>query len=80
MRVKVKIGATVRYYVKFPDEYLKGQEIAVEEGATTGGILEMLHFPERVVAMIVVNGFQTDATKVLKEGDEIHIMAPLSGG
>lgn len=80
MVIEVKVSAVLRFYVKFPERFLKGDRVEVPEGATVDQILQRLSFPERINVFVVLNGIPSDRGKVLKEGDEMHVLAPLSGG
>jgi molybdopterin converting factor small subunit len=80
MNIKVKIYATLRYYLPATQEFIDGSRLEIPEGSTVGQIPEMLHFPKKVSVMFVLNGSGADKNAVLKEGDMLHIVPPMVGG
>lgn len=80
MTITVKIYGTLRYYKEMAEKYIPGEKVEVPEGTAAGVILDMLHLPERVATTLIVNGVYTDRAKILKDGDAVYIISPLSGG
>ncbi len=78
--IQVKIYGTLRYYKEIVEKYISGEKVEVPEGTSAGAILEMLHLPERVATILIVNGAYTDKKKILKDGDAVYIISPASGG
>ncbi|MFN7105209.1 MAG: molybdenum cofactor biosynthesis protein [Pyrobaculum sp.] len=62
------------------------EELEIREGATLGDLLDWFFktYPKaeafREEMLVLVNGRTVDGTYVLKEGDEVAIMPPVSGG
>ncbi len=55
--------------------------VELTEGATLGDLLARLGFPtddEHII--LVINGKMADPAQVLHDGDEIHLIPPISGG
>ena len=80
MTIQVKIYGTLRYYKETVEKHISGEKVEVPEGTSAGAILEMLHLPERVATILIVNGVYTDKKKILKDGDAVYIISPVSGG
>jgi len=78
--IHVKVYGTLRYYKEMVEKYISGEKVEVPEGTSAGAILEMLHLPERVATILIVNGAYTDKKKILKDGDAVYIISPVSGG
>ena len=52
----------------------------VAEGTTVQELVEGLKLPRELPYTIVVNGVAIETEYVLKEGDEVALFAPFSGG
>ena len=80
MLINLKIYASLRYYLPAPKEFIDGKKLEIPGGTTNGRILEILNIPEQVSVMFVLNGSSAAKSKVLKEGDTLHIVPPMVGG
>jgi sulfur carrier protein ThiS len=80
MIVKLKVSVGLRYYVPNLDDLVEGGDFEVSEGATVGGFLEMINWPQKVAAITLVNGLRADKDKVLNESDQIYLLQPITGG
>jgi molybdopterin converting factor small subunit len=78
--IHVKLYGTLRYYKETVEKYVSGEKVEVAEGTSAGAIVDMLHLPERVATILIVNGVYTDKKKILKDGDVLYLIAPVSGG
>jgi len=79
MKVRLKFFASFRLLTG-----TAGTELEVPEGATTGGLLEMVRemyegFDEKTV-LYAVNGEYVGEEVGLKEGDSVAFFPPVSGG
>jgi sulfur carrier protein ThiS len=64
-----------------PDGLISRLEIAVPTGATLTDLLTQLDIPLSSDALLlVVNGRMAEQDQILKEGDEVNLMAAMSGG
>ena len=80
MTIQVKVYGTLRYYKETLEKYVSGEKVEVPEGTSAGAILEMLHLPERVATVLIVNGVHAEKKKILKDGDAVYVISPMSGG
>jgi len=80
MIIKIKIYATLKYYLPAPKNFIDGDQLEIPEGSIVGQIPEILNFPEQVSLMFILNGSGAYRDKVLKEGDTLHIVPPMVGG
>lgn len=81
MKIKVKLFAVFRDVVGAKEE-----EVEVENGTTVQGLLELYisRFPQmakfRDHIILSVNKEYGAPAKVLKDGDEVSFLPPVSGG
>lgn len=62
-------------------QYLNNQpEIAVEAGHTVREVLIALKFPLEIVAGVIVNDALQSKDYCIQDGDEIKLLAVMSGG
>ncbi len=52
----------------------------VEEGTTAQKLVENLKLPDQLPYTIVVNGITIESEHALRDGDEVALFAPFSGG
>ena len=80
MNVEVRISGLLRYYLRESEKSLSSNRLDVPEGTTTGRILKMFDFPQRLSVVFIVNGSHAIGNRVLQEGDTISLTALVSGG
>ena len=80
MIVKLKIAAGFRYYLPNLSDMVDGADFEVTEGTTVGEILELIHLPQKLATIILVNGKRADKEKVLTKNDQIDLLQPMAGG
>jgi molybdopterin converting factor small subunit len=78
MRVAVVCFGVMREYLPDPGAGSTGIELA--DGANVRDLLERLGAPERLVHMCLVDGGRVGLEEELKEGSEVTLMPPFSGG
>ena len=78
MRITVICFGVMREYL--PDPGAGSAEIELGEGDTVRALLERLGVPERLVHMCLVDGGRVDLEEQFKEGSEVTLMPPFSGG
>lgn len=80
MIVEVKVFASLRHYIPASDNRLEDNKWNISEGASVGQVLEMLNIPEEEARIFLINGRKVEKTKVLSEGDLLHIFPQMAGG
>ncbi len=81
MTIYVKLYATLRQYIPQAAEITRKEGLEVSEGATVGQVMEMLHLPESLKVLALVNGLHCkEKERVLGEGDSLLIYPLMSGG
>jgi molybdopterin converting factor small subunit len=61
--------------------YIGGQnEVAVEAGRTIRETMLTFNMPPEIVALVMVNDEQQSKDYMLKEGDEVKLIAVIGGG
>jgi sulfur carrier protein ThiS len=55
-------------------------EVSLDHGATVKDLLVLLKLPESLVGLIIVNGRQEPAGRVLSHGDQVELFSPMVGG
>ena len=64
-----------------PTGPLRRLDVALPAGSTLRELLDRLSIPRQDDSvLLVVNGRQADLENTLREGDEVHLIPPLSGG
>jgi len=64
-----------------PSGPVRRLDLTLPAGSTLGDLLDRLslaHLDDSV--LLVINGRQADANRVLRDGDEVHLIPALSGG
>ena len=81
MRVTVVCFGVMREYLPGPGAGSAGSaEIELGEGETVRALLDRLGAPDRLVHMCLVDGGRVGLQEELKEGSEVTLMPPFSGG
>lgn len=82
MKIKVKIYSGLKRYISPSAKELGNkEEWEIPAGSTVGDVLDRLGFPSIVVVAISVNSvISRDKNRALKEGDQVALRPPLSGG
>jgi molybdopterin converting factor small subunit len=80
MIIQVKIYGSLSRSVSVPDSLLQGDKCHIPEGATVGQFLEILNVPRELSLVLLVNGKHATKEKVLKDGDLLHVLPPMTGG
>lgn len=52
----------------------------IGEGTTCADLLSVLHVPQDLPKVILVNGMVKEEKYLLQEGDEVSILPPVEGG
>jgi molybdopterin converting factor small subunit len=79
LKVKIKLFATLARYLP-PDAENRTAELHVEEGTTTGQILDQLEIPAALAHLTMINGHQEDHEYVLQEDDLLTVFPQVAGG
>ena len=79
MNVEVHLFATLAAYL--PDD-ARGDRVVLEvpDGTTVGQAIGTLKIPSGLDCLVVVNGRDVEAERVLIEGDVLSLFPPLAGG
>jgi molybdopterin converting factor small subunit len=80
MIIRVKIYASLRYYLPDPDPFTQNEEWDMPARTTLGQVLEKLNLPKEMSVTILLNGHTPDEKTVLNEGDIVHILPQMVGG
>ena len=80
MIIQVKIYGSLNHSVSVPDRLLQGGKCHIPEGATVGQFLEILNVPPQLSLIVLVNGKHANRENVLKDGDLLHMLPPMTGG
>lgn len=80
MIIQVKIYGSLSHSVSVPDSLREGDKCHIPEGATVGQFFEMLNVPRQLSLIILVNGKHASRENVLKDGDSLHMLLPMTGG
>jgi sulfur carrier protein ThiS len=79
-----KMTIQVRFHLKGPlSRYSQGLNPGVMQlpgGAVVGDLLQQLSLPRDKTSLLVVNGVKAPLEAPLKDGDEVVIFPPVSGG
>ena len=78
MKVTVVCFGVMREYL--PDPGAGSAEIELGAGDTVRSLLDRLGAPERLVHMCLVDGGRVGLEEELREGSEVTLMPPFSGG
>lgn len=79
MKVRLRLFANLAEYLP-PDADGDGVTLELPDGAPVSDVLASLRIPERVPFLSVVNGHEVEGLQPLRDGDELAIFPPLSGG
>ncbi len=73
---------TVTLYGNLPS-YLDGKEkltLTPEPGTRVQDLIQQLGLPREEVWLVSVNGSQAAESQLLKDGDDVRVFEPVSGG
>jgi len=79
IEVRVKLYAGLRRY---RPGLAIGQSFpcSVPEGTIVGHLFDHIGVPSTIVAIILVNGIQSDREHRLRDGDKVALWPPIAGG
>jgi molybdopterin converting factor small subunit len=80
MIIRVKIYASLRYYLPDPDPFTQSEEWDIPVKTTIGQVLEKLNLPKEMHVNVLLNGKTPDEKAALNEGDIVHILPQMAGG
>jgi molybdopterin converting factor small subunit len=55
-------------------------DLELDAGATVRSLIERSGIPWEEVGLVAVNGVQADDERILIDGDEVTLLAPMEGG
>jgi molybdopterin converting factor small subunit len=78
MKVKIKLFATLRKYIKEKD----GGTCILElpESIKVQEVLDILNIPDDIPKIILINGIQKGLDDTLKDEDTLSVFPPIAGG
>ncbi len=79
MEIEIKLWGNIAYH----SPEARGRfslKKSVDEGKTVQEVVEELRLPKGLNYIITVNGMAIEAEYFLKDGDEVALFAPSSGG
>ena len=80
MIIEIKLFSWLRNLVQSSNNRLDEDKWDIQEGATVGQVMEMLHLTGRRDLILLVNGRHANKESVLNEGDVLSILPPIGGG
>jgi len=79
MKLSVKIYGTLRQQVP-AYQHSQGIEVELPDGGTAQDLLTCLKIPDNQRAVIVMNGQILNEDDTMRDGVQIHVLQPVSGG
>jgi len=79
MKVQVRLFATLSAFLP-PHADGDSGALVIDEGATVGQVMRMLHVPADFPCLTVVNGRDAGPEQILADGDALTMFPPLAGG
>ncbi len=79
MKVRLKLFAVFRRYLP-PGTQGSACEVEVPENAAVGDLLSRFGVPQKEPRMILVNGRDAGADRILQDGDVVAVFPTLAGG
>ena len=76
MRIQVKTVGTL----KALEEGTRIEILEVPQGSSVAGVIEKLQLQEWELGFVQINGQRGSRESILKENDELTLIAPLVGG
>jgi sulfur carrier protein ThiS len=76
MRIQVKTVGTL----KTLEEGTRIEILEVPQGSSVAGVIEKLQIQDWEIGFVQINGQRANKESVLKENDELTLIAPLVGG
>lgn len=81
MKIRVKLYATLRQYIPNAADMTRNEGVEVTDGTTVGQVMEMLHLPENLRVLSLLNGTHCKEKETkLKDGDSVLFYPLMSGG
>ena len=80
MRVTVTLLTAMQKYHPAPDSGEDTCDITLSDKATVHTLLKKLQIPDDVPKTVLVNRLFAEYGKTLKDGDEVSVLQPISGG
>ena len=80
MIIEIKLFSWLRNLLQSSNNRLDEDKWDIQEGATVGQVMEMLHLAGRGDLILLVNGRHANKQSVLNEGDVLSILPPIGGG
>lgn len=84
MKVTVKLFATLGDYLPDAARKTNSLELDVPVGTTVGELVGRFNLPERLVHLVLVNGYYISADErlshALADGDHLAVWPPVAGG
>lgn len=81
MIIQVKIYGSLSHSVSVPSNLLQGEgKCDIPGGTTVGQFLEILNIPRQLPLVLLVNGKYAKKENVLKDGDLLYMLPPMTGG
>ncbi|MDX9917229.1 MAG: MoaD/ThiS family protein [Gudongella sp.] len=74
------IKVEVRYFATLRVDGKKKEEVSIPIGTTADELLKTLSIPMEDIAILLVNGINSDANTVLNDGDTVSLFPPVGGG
>jgi sulfur carrier protein ThiS len=73
LRIRVKPAGIIKRYVA-------EQDLDVPDGITSSALIEQLGIPPQLKMISLVNGSRRPLDRALDDGDEVRLVALLTGG
>ena len=78
MKVKIKLFATLRKYIKESD--VGTCILELPESIKVQEVMDMLNIPGDIPKIILINGIQKGLEDMLKDEDTLSVFPPIAGG
>ncbi len=72
--------ATVKLFASLRNGRFDMQKIQLDEGISTGELIELLNIPAEEVSIIFINGRHAAPEDKIEEDDTIALFPPIGGG
>lgn len=77
MKISLKLYTVLKDYL--PENLDKGT-LEIPADAKVSDVITLLNIPQDLPKIILINGIQKSPASDLREGDELNIFPPISGG
>ena len=74
------IKIEVRYFATLRVDGKKKEVLSISDAMTAEELLKMLKIPNEEIAILLINGINSDAKTVLNDGDTVSLFPPVGGG